>query len=293
MHNKCIMATPIVKDYSKSAECKSTRDALLARITKLQIGSSIGVHAVTPFGLNLPNQISNDSRAVIHMGKHASLLDSEDATLTNSSISIVEAIKREKDRLHRFDRIVATQASLERLIARLLRMQNAGSACTCFAHEVKLAMLRFKVANKRCRVTELAVENHSISYNEISETLRCLEKISAEIESENRDAIILSAASLFKVMPDALDTSYNGASKQISVIQLLAEKVIHVARHQQNEVSDTLRETMDLLKENVNTLEVYSDRLEAIRNVYLGQARPSPSQALAGPGRDKSRQAGE
>ena len=284
------MATSIVKDYSKSAECKSTRDALLARITKLQIGSSIGVHAVTPFGLNLPNQNSSDSRAVIHMGKHV-----ERNAVLDSEISIVEAIKREKDRLHRFDRIVATQASLERLIARLLRMQNAGSACTCFAHEVKLAMLRFKVANKRCRVTELAVENHSISYNEISETLRCLEKISAEIESENRDAIILSAASLFKVMPDALDTSYNGASKQISVIQLLAEKVIHVARHQQNEVSDTLRETMDLLKENVNTLEVYSDQLEAIRNVYLGQARPSPGQGvmrpspdqtLAGPGRD-------
>ena len=137
------------------------RDELILRIQRLEVGIKLGVKQITQFGF----YYSENTQIIALAADYPNLL-----------IPITEGLCRERRRLRRFDQLVVTQQALDRSINRAHELKY----CTCDQHDLAIAMSMYKIAKGRCRVAQVALNNHRISLDEIEDMLKCLNSLRQE-----------------------------------------------------------------------------------------------------------------
>ena len=244
------------------------RDELILRIQRLEVGIKLGVKQITQFGFYY-----TENTQIIALA----------ADYPNLLIPITEGLCRERRRLQRFDQLVVAQQALDRSINRAHELKY----CTCDQHDLALAMSMYKIAKGRCRVAQIALNNHRISLDEIEGMLKCLNSLRQEKKpTDNPDKLIANNHdNLPANNPDKLPAnnhdnlpviirliaqlfskleSCEEASKEPSI---LLDQMIHSVQHQRSNITELIRESQTLLRDSTNITETRLAHLEILEKM--------------------------
>ena len=248
------------------------RDELILRIQRLEVGIKLGVKQITQFGF----YYSENTQIIALAADYPNLL-----------IPITEGLCRERRRLRRFDQLVVTQQALDRSINRAHELKY----CTCDQHDLAIAMSMYKIAKGRCRVAQVALNNHRISLDEIEDMLKCLNSLRQERKpTDNPDKLPANN-------PDKLPANYpdklpaNNPDKLPAnnhdylpvIIRLIAQlfsklesceepsilldQMIHSVQHQRSNIAELIRESQTLLRDSTNITETRLAHLELLEKM--------------------------
>ena len=252
------------------------RDELILRIQRLEVGIKLGVKQITQFGF----YYSENTQIIALAADYPNLL-----------IPITEGLCRERRRLQRFDQLVVAQQALDRSINRAHELKY----CTCDQHDLALAMSMYKIAKGRCRVAQIALNNHRISLDEIEGMLKCLNSLRQEKKpTDNPDKLIANNHDkLLANNPDKLLANYpdnlpaNDHDNLPVIIRLIAQlfskleaceeafkepsilldQMIHSVQHQRSNITELIRESQTLLRDSTNITETRLAHLEILEKM--------------------------